>query len=601
MKHLFYLSVAVVFGCLASCTGQYDNVEKYAGETVYPASFDTIYGRVGYERIEIDLCQAGRLPSSKMNFGKASRTVVEYDGDKHYIDSVCSWVNVTGLTESKLYRIKVYTEDSHGNASIPREIAMIPFTSLDRDLMGVASPKLAVSPSSLVAEWPNGLSSVVMDYYSLTYKYADAGGDTVSGSTVNPRFFCSNLPAGKQAVITVNYKVVPIMNDGVTRILDTVILTIPLEITMPTIDTEFSPAEATVLRANGITTFTSAAVQSVRKLVYPLHMSTFMDLFYFPNVDSLDLTGYGLKNVIPTLVYNRNSVQTACGGGSWQPFMRRVEKPADLSIASTATLQDLLESGQLKWVRYIPGTMELDKLLEPYVASGVVKLVQNSDPIFPNEVFIDPQFFVKGQPVDNNWEMDSYYSGDFLPRAGYSDIGKFNPASETVNGDNISLHLDQLIQSDGKNIYKCVIRKRSASFAMNLPKEYIYDSQKYRTLKFKMFCGSSVETMSGSNGDYLQPWIRPMNYMWNFGGNSIYGQENWDVSFTNDRITNAEIRNSWKEYTVDMGSNNWWDSSSNRRNRCIVFNIGHEPSSFTYDANNEVVLYIADIRLIKTQ
>jgi hypothetical protein len=500
-----------------------------------------------------------------------------------------------------LYRIKVYTEDKYGNSSIPREITLIPFTALDKELMGVASPKLAVSPTSLVAEWPNGLNSVVMDYYKLTYEYTDADGVKRSDSTENPRFFCSNLQPGGQAVITVKYKVVPILNDGNTRILDTIILIKPLEIAMPTIDTEFSPSETTVLRANGITVFTSAAVQSVRKLVYPLHTSTFMDLFYFPNVDSLDLTGYGLKNVIPTLVYNRNSVQTMCGGGSWQPFMRRVEKPADLNIASLATLQDLLESGQLKWVRYIPGTMELDELFEPYVASGIVKLVQDNDPIFPSTVFIDPQFFVKGQPVDNNWSMNNYYSGDFLPRSGYSDIGKFEPANEIVNGDRIDLHLEQLIQNDGKNIYKCVIRMRSASFAMNLPKEYIYDSQRYRYLKFKMFCGSTVETMSGSNSDYLQPWIRPMNYMWNFGANSIYGQQNWDVSFTNDKITNAEIRNSWKEYTVDMSSNNWWanNNTSDRRNRCIVFNIGHEPSSFTYDANNEVVLYIADIRLTK--
>jgi hypothetical protein len=195
--------------------------------------------------------------------------------------------------------------------------------------------------------------------------------------------------------------------------------------------------------------------------------------------------------------------------------------------------------------------------------------------------------------------MYNYYSGDFLPRAGYTDIGNFDPKNERVNGDPVDLHLEQLLQSDGKNIYKCIIRMRSASFAMNLPKEYMYDSQRYRYLKFKMFCGSSATTMTGSNGDFLQPWIRPMNYMWNFGANSIYGQQNWDKSFTDDRITAAQIRNSWKEYTVDMGANDWWNESSSRRNRCIVFNIGHEPSAFTYDENNQVVLYVADIRLTK--
>jgi len=594
---LFFL-IPVAAWFITSCDGQYDNIEKYAGETIYPARFDTIIGHVGYERVELDLIKAGRLPASQLKLGKASRTVVEYDGEKHSIDSVCSWVNITGLTEARLYRFRVYTEDEFGNASVAQEIALIPFTKLDRDLVGIASPKMAVSPSALVVEWPNGLSSVVMEYHSLRYKYTDRNGAVQSGSVTTPRFYCANLAAGQPLTINVDYKVIPIQSDG-SKILDTVIVSKPIVVNIPTPDSPFSPSEIAILQANGITTFTAAAVQNVTSLKYPLHTTTFQDLFYFPALSSLDLTGQGLQNVLPTLTYDRNGIRSQCGGGAWQPFMLRVEKPADIRIASIASLIDLLESGQLKHIRYIPHSMALDNILAPYVESGVVELVQDDDPLYPDVAFIPPQFFVNGKVVDNNWEMYPYYSGDFLPRSGLTDIGKFDPHNEVVNGEPVDLHLEQLIQNDGSNVYKCVVRMRSASLAMCLPKEYRYDNQRYKTLRFKMFCGSSAELMSGSNNVFLQPWIRPMNYMWNFGNNSIYGQQNWDVSQSQSNwIQISQIRNEWREYAINMTPNDGGDNS-NRRNRVIVFNIGHEPRSFTYNANKQVVLYLADIRFTK--
>ncbi len=598
MKKLIYFLFAAVALSLASCQGQYDNIEKFAGEVIYPARFDTIIGHVGFERVELDLMKAGRIPSSQMKLGKASKTVVEYDGEKHVIDSVCSWVNVTGLTEAKLYRFRVYTEDEYGNNSVAQEIALIPFTKLDRDLVGIASPKMAISPTALVVEWPNGLNSVVMEYSSLTYKYTDKDNVVRTGKVTTPRFYVGNLSAGKELSIDIDYKVIPIQSDG-TKILDTVIVSRTLKVNIPTPNTSFSPSEASILLANKITTFTAAAVQSVTKLTYPLHTPNFSDLFYFPNLDSLDLTGEGLQNVLPTVIFNRNGKKSMAGGGAWQPYMLRVEKPADIRIASVASLVDILESGQLSYVRYIPKSMSLDNILAPYVASGVVHLVQNDDPLYPNEVFIHPQFFVNGQVVDNNWEMYSYYSGDFLPRPGYTDIGKFDSHNEIINGQPVDLHLEQLIQSDGSNVYKCVIRMRSASMSFNLPVEYRFDNQRYKKLRFKMFCGTDAATMAGSNNVFLQPWIRPMNYMWNFGNQSMYGQQNWDVSQPQSNwIQTAQIQNEWKEYTIDMTANDGGDTS-NRRNRTVVINIGHEPASFSYNANKQVVIYVADIRFSK--
>ncbi len=600
MKKLIYFIFAVAMFSLASCENQYENIEKFAGEVIYPARFDTIFGRVGFERVELDLMKAGRIPSSQIKLGKATKTVVEYDGVEHIIDSVCSWVNVTGLTEAKLYRFRVYTQDEYGNNSVAQEIALIPFTELDRDLVGIASPKMAISPGALVMEWPNGLNSVVMEYNSLTYKYTDKDNVVRTGKATTPRIFLGNLASGKELTINIDYKVIPILSDG-TKILDTVIVSKTMKVNIPTPNTPFSPSESSILIANGITTFTAAAVQNITKLTFPLHTPNFSDLFYFPSLDSLDLTGEGLQNVLPTVTFDRNGMKTTAGGGAWQPFMLRVEKPADMRIASIASLTDLLESGQLSYVRYIPKSMPLDAILAPYVASGVVHLVQDNDPLYPNEVFIEPQFFVNGKVVDNNWEMYNWYSGDFLPRPGYKDISKFDPHNETVNGQPVNLHLDQLIQSDGSNIYRCVMRMRSASMSFNLPVEYMFDNQRYKKLRFKMFCGTDAATMAGSNNVFLQPWIRPMNYMWNFGNQSLYGQQNWDVSQPQSNwIQTAQIQNEWKEYVIDMTPNTGGDTS-NRRNRAIVFNIGHEPSSssFSYNASKQVVCYLADIRFTK--
>src|SRR5690606_19725457 len=126
-KLLFYALVAVIL--TASCEGMHDSLESYSGEIVYPAKYDTIVGHIGYERVEIDLMKAGRVPSSQIRLGKAQKTVVEYDDEVLVIDELVSWVNITGLQQPKLYRFRIYTIDEYGNKSVPQEIALIPFTA----------------------------------------------------------------------------------------------------------------------------------------------------------------------------------------------------------------------------------------------------------------------------------------------------------------------------------------------------------------------------------------------------------------------------------------------------------------------------------------
>jgi hypothetical protein len=213
----------------------FDKVKDFATkETIYPGQFDTIFYTIGYERAEIDLLKAGRIPSNQINMGKSSKTIIEYGGQELVFDSVCSWVNITGLTQSKLYRIKAYTADEFGNKSVPQEIALIPYTASDLSILSVSPPRVIASPWAVTLTWPT-LSSVLLNYCDLSYTYTDKDGKVLEGICgENPKISMENLNAGEATSIVLKYRIVPIMNGE--AILDTVILEKSFSMYMPTSD-----------------------------------------------------------------------------------------------------------------------------------------------------------------------------------------------------------------------------------------------------------------------------------------------------------------------------------------------------------------------------
>jgi hypothetical protein len=218
---------AILSAALYSCTDIYDGVKDFAeAEIVYPAHFDTIYGSIGFERVEIDLCKAGRIPASKMKLGKAKKTIVEFSQNDVdtviVIDSVCSWVNVTGLTLPNIYRFKIYTADEFGDRSTPKEIALIPYTVDDRDAMSLPEPTVLSSTTSAQVQWKSSLSSDMCDILNWSYGYVDRNGDTIRGSGENdaPAFFIENVPP--ETPVTVNILTTIIPKIDRVRILDTI-------------------------------------------------------------------------------------------------------------------------------------------------------------------------------------------------------------------------------------------------------------------------------------------------------------------------------------------------------------------------------------------
>lgn len=549
MRIIIALSLVVFAAFLWSCDDMYEKQEKYEGEIVYPARYDTIIGHIGFERVEIDLLKAGRLPSSEINLGKAKKTRIEYDDQVIEIDSLVSFVNITGLTQSKLYRFIIYTIDQYGNESVPQEIALIPFTSSDLANFAVSPPRVMASPSAAVIDWPSGISSVLMEYYGLQFKYTDKDGKEVNGVRgEDSRFFAGNLEAGEPLTIDMEYKIIPIINRQ--PIMDTVYLSDVLNITMPTSSSEFSPFEREILIANGATTFTADGVADIEKLVYPIHTNSLQDIFYFPNLKILDLTGGDLFK-LPELKYDNNGVVDFVGGGDFAPFMR---KAGDISSGNQQALKDLLEAGILEKVIYRPNTMGLDNLLMPYVETGVVELVES-----PASVMMGNQFHVDGLVQDGNWRLDYEY-----------------PATDAPEGEGL------------ENIYKITPRKTSASFVFALPKGYQLNATDYKYLKMKVYV-PDASNFGGIYEPYKRLWPRMMNNMWAFGSNSSFGQEYWEIpSFYMDE---SKFK-SWQDITLDMSQ------AEGKHTRVFVLNIGGEPW-IDYEAEKEIVYYFANIRFTK--
>jgi len=600
MKYIKYITnltvVAGILLFLSSCSGMYESIDKYSGEIVYPGTYDTIFANVGYERVEIDLMQVGRIPSDKIMMGKAVATVVEYDGKKHYYTAtgepagevssssaaLVSWVNITGLTAPKLYRFKIYTEDKSGNQSVPHEIAVIPYTSQERDLIDISSPRISTSPSAAIVDWPNGLNSVVMDYYSQSYSYTDKDGEERGGEIpegVSPRFYVANLASGSEVTIAVTYKVVPILSDGATRILDTIPVKKDIVINIPTAATVFSPSEETVLRANDITTFTAEAVASVSKLVFPLHISSIQDIFYFPNLKELDLTGSGLDGVVPTFRLSGNGGDYTKGGGAWLPCMKRSENKGDINnISGLQSLIDLLEADMLTKIRYIPNSMGLDKILEPYVESGVVELVDES--FYPQEIMLPYRYWMEGRPQTSDFRLNWNYPVS---------TGSVPFSSSLI---------------DPSTVYEVIPDARNATFVFILPKEYIWDLERYRYFKFKVLPKSDPVTFSGSYDVYLKMWMRIKTRFWGVdGANDLYGgdgERNYDRNAY--VIPSNAIQTRWTEFTVDMkDAVDNTANSSGHHIRCIVVNLGGEegPGWVSPLPNGNMEYYFADFRLSK--
>lgn len=549
------ISLIAITAFMSSCEDVYDKHEKFMGERVYPAKYDTIVGHIGFERVRIDLVKEDLLRNDSVPYkGKAQKTVVEYgEGQKMVIDSLVTHVIVDGLTglTTRLYEFEVYTVDQNGNESVRQKISLIPFTSGDLEQLEVAPPQIKSSPSTAVVTWPGGISSVLMEFDSLEYQYTDKDGNMVTGGAPkeNQRFFIGNVEQNSEVQVKMTYHIIPLVNQQ--PIMDTVAMVDTLTVDMPTPNTEFRPVEQDILEANGVETFTGNGVAGIDKLVYPVHAGSIADIFYFSDLDTLDLTGGDMFTQVPTTIYNEGWTGVVDSvGGEYLPIMKNV-----IDVQGQAYLKDFLESGILKKVIYRPGTMGLDELLKPYVESGLVELKKN-----PESVMLDDGYELDGLVQDWNWETEVTY-----------------PATDAPAGNNL------------QNTFKVVLKNTSATFVIAFPEEYKLNAGEYNYLKMKVYV-PKASYFEGKYEPFTILWPRFMHHLWSFGSKGTMGWHYWDTSI--EMAPNADAYESWRDITIDISDVEGYHL------RVFALNIGHEP---WIDFQQDIPYYISNIRFTKTK
>jgi hypothetical protein len=234
MKRIIYLISIILGSALYSCADQYDNIDQYAtDESIYVGKFsDLPYLRIGYKRIEIELLgdSIGRAFADDIYLGKAKRTIIEYDEAdglrRLEFDSVCSWVNITGLTTPKTYIFTIYAEDGEGHRSISTEALGKPFTDADFEGISFPMPNVISAPTTVEFTWENtvsmGVSSPLFRFVELIYSYVDRNNNTLSGKLSArdiPSFNINNLNVDDSTTVIINCRIIPIAETG--QILDT--------------------------------------------------------------------------------------------------------------------------------------------------------------------------------------------------------------------------------------------------------------------------------------------------------------------------------------------------------------------------------------------
>ena len=612
MKRLNSFLFAGFITCTFVACDQFENIRQYTDEIVYPGRFDTIYYHLGYERVEIDLMKDGRLPAGKMNLGKAKKTVIEYDDQRIVIDSLCSWLNVTGLTEKRLYRFKIYTIDEYDDQSVPMRMSVIPYTSFDRDLLDVSQPRLITKlDGSVIIDWPAGLDSQIAAFSNFSYSYRNKdGNDSIRGIITrdDPQRLDIEFVPQTNNGINISYRLVPILTwdpepGRRVYLIDTIVFKKNIDVRTPSANDYFTPTEYVALRSNNMI-FQYGEAFNVKKLTLPMHINTFSDLSYFPNLEELDLTGAGLLNVTPNVILSGNGAINQFGSANYYPYMQRIEYtdifPLRKPIDTKEALLELIKSGVLKKITYIENSLSLesDPDFKPYFDNGSV-FEYVDDSWYPEELPLDSRLVHEGRPAAAAFECDVTF-----------------PVSPP--------HPEEII--DPGMVFRIAPIMKNMTWAFTLPKEYRYDFERYRYLKFSVYMTApdQVVTQIIANnmwGAYRQIWPRIRYSFWACDQiNNPYGAGDtweWRPSQNTYTVPAANINNSWTHFTIDlksasdkiMGQNHSTDPADKHQHfRNICFSLGAEqgpanagsnPNAYTppIGSTTPLVYYFADVRL----
>jgi len=318
--------------------------------------------------------------------------------------------------------------------------------------------------------------------------------------------------------------------------------------------------------------------------------------------------------------------------------------------------------------------MNLDEIFETYKAKGTLTLDYVPESWFPNEIQVPTRFLHDGMYVtgafsvrikvlDNGrapqfYESSAHFRPDNNPERTFLAPGDI-PAGSFLFPDDIFKAEPWQYDRDPVTGKPTNDQGRNAMFSFTLPRGYMFDFDRYRYVKFKVWIrgdvnelkdnGDKTNVIDATGGAYrgyriMWPRIRYTNWGPDQPNNPYGDGDNWEWKpgwksgnnndFARYTIPNANINSGWTEFTIDTGDLNnldtqasdpslkgrimnqqhnrgdllpagFWDRNNRYdqyHNRTICINMGGERgiNPNPHFPNTKIWYYFADFRLSKT-
>jgi hypothetical protein len=437
----------------------------------------------------------------------------------------------------------------------------------------------------------------------------------------------SEIPGGKTKVDTV-------FNDSITSLLTgfkrfrnfSVKSYLRVGVDVAPIEDSYAPpvVEKALLETppNGFTELTAAKATLITELTYPFGMAgwTFQDLYYFPNLHTLDLTPgtdalpqwkyykYYADRRSDAEGYDTTKYTSIVGGCPWVNFVSGYMSDSDIAI-----IDDLLRTGELSTVKYTRNSYpKLDAVLSQYnsrIDWIPAEPLPDYGVLIPNSLLVDYRVEDrnKGVSIDNNAVFSYSETGSNVP----ADIAaKFNGAKlnnvykvsvvnngrdENKSGANvIAFAVPAGYQlgyaPNGRLEFDCYIDTPDKEYSWIKP-EGISKYEVWKEIRF--FNSRKLSNNYPDDSPYPEA---DYPYVSSHRSGTFESQPAKDKFFA---FTDAEL-GAWKSFDITAYNENF-ESMATGHYRVIRIQLGHEAAGTPWPlpAGQSLTYYIANLRWSK--
>jgi hypothetical protein len=478
---------------------------------------------------------------------------------------------ITGLDEG-LYTFSAYTVDKDGNRSIT--ISSVPVNVFGDIYVGSLSAR-GIAKTEMLAggnlqiTWIDAPTDMLYSIVKYTSYSDNPNGVETTVDTVFNDATTTTLPALKRLnpfSVTSAYRIGLDTDTVVGNYYPTVI-------------------EKELLAASGFTELTDDAAAKIKKLSFPLTLEgwTLKDLYYFPNLEELDLTPG--TSALPKSKYTRyyvnttlgdtTTVEAEVGGGAWPYYASGFMSDNDRNI-----IKDLLASGQLKKIKYTRNSYpRLDADLEPYAAK--VERTPTA-PLSDDAIMIPPSLLATYNLQENGRGVIA--------------------VDHNADGSNVPAEIAAKFSGELKNVYKVTVNGVQNMLSFSLPEGVQFGFVPYGKLQFDVY----IET---TDPEYT--WMKPV-------ADSKYGVYNTIHLYRRNKFEAFPESSPQYNYINDGPWNNgtyvfgdaelgtWkstgpWDLTPvpQQHIRVIILRLGNGDTGIPNAKNGQITYYIANLRWSK--